>query len=296
MERRHPFDPKDRNKVQTFAVWVEEQTKGYFPQDHAIKVLDNLIRDESRLYDLWVDDQRVGCAALMDLCENAANSAELSLFGELTARRFHQWVAWAENLVQQTQKDTIELPEWPGNTFPDPWLKQAGFELEYLTHQMRRSPHPVGPAPPLPPGLSWADYSPRYLESYHETVTHSLGALPGAFVPAVQNFGDLLDQAPYPPQLILEGDRVAAFIRCSNRDRGGELTALGRHPDYRGRGLGPCLVHRGIAQMEQAGRHETYLDVVGTNAGALKLYESFGFRPCREIRVFQKTVPHPSSP
>lgn len=85
--------------------------------------------------------------------------------------------------------------------------------------------------------------------------------------------------------------RVSAFfatVAMEGRDLGFGYTALDRGmaeiasiilaPEARGRGLGRGLVKGLLAKAREAGAHTAFLQVEQTNAVAIKLYDSLGFR------------------
>jgi mycothiol synthase len=72
--------------------------------------------------------------------------------------------------------------------------------------------------------------------------------------------------------------RVGAFLEDDGR-LVGEVRHVGVRREARGRGLGRELVRWGIAACRERGAVDVYLAVEGANAGALRLYESHGFRP-----------------
>jgi ribosomal protein S18 acetylase RimI-like enzyme len=57
-----------------------------------------------------------------------------------------------------------------------------------------------------------------------------------------------------------------------------QLTALVVPPEARGRGIGRELVRWGIEACRDRGAMDVFLSVEGENRGALRLYESLGFR------------------
>ncbi|HEY2165748.1 MAG TPA: mycothiol synthase [Jatrophihabitantaceae bacterium] len=60
-------------------------------------------------------------------------------------------------------------------------------------------------------------------------------------------------------------------------DGAGEVYVLGVHPDAQGLGLGPALLTRGLQRLAERGCPTVLLYVDDDNAGAMRLYERFGF-------------------
>ena len=72
-------------------------------------------------------------------------------------------------------------------------------------------------------------------------------------------------------------DTVLAYVICSRYDRVWHLMNVAVDPDARRRGLATMLLDE---MLERAGRDQAYtLEVRTSNAGAIALYERFGFRP-----------------
>ena len=90
---------------------------------------------------------------------------------------------------------------------------------------------------------------------------------------------------------VSEEDDVAGFLRVSRRPDGdGVLESLGRHPDFRGLGLGEHLVARGLNWLAELGAGDSWLEVAADNHAGLALYRSFGFRVSGEMNVYRRPV------
>jgi [ribosomal protein S18]-alanine N-acetyltransferase len=75
---------------------------------------------------------------------------------------------------------------------------------------------------------------------------------------------------------VTESDRIVGYLVCSRYDQAWHLMNIAVDPDARRRGLGSALL---AAMIERAGESAAYtLEVRTSNAGAIALYERFGFR------------------
>jgi len=75
---------------------------------------------------------------------------------------------------------------------------------------------------------------------------------------------------------VTEGDRIAGYLICSRYDQAWHLMNVAVDPGARRRGLGSALL---AAMIERAGEDAAFtLEVRTSNAGAIALYEQFGFR------------------
>lgn len=63
----------------------------------------------------------------------------------------------------------------------------------------------------------------------------------------------------------------------------GRIYALAIHPTARGRRLGPRLLGDMIEQLRRRGAGPIFLEVRTDNHAALRLYEQFGFTPCKTL-------------
>jgi mycothiol synthase len=76
----------------------------------------------------------------------------------------------------------------------------------------------------------------------------------------------------------IEDGRLGGIHWLKRREDGaGEVYNLAIHPDAQGRGLGPALLHAGLAHLRRLGCHEVLLWVDLANERAARLYTSEGF-------------------
>ena len=81
---------------------------------------------------------------------------------------------------------------------------------------------------------------------------------------------------------------MAGFTRVEIRPSGeGELVILGRHPDYRARGLGEHLLDEGLRMLADRGVTRFQLEVAATNEKALGLYRRAGFDVKRSMTTYR---------
>ena len=75
----------------------------------------------------------------------------------------------------------------------------------------------------------------------------------------------------------LEGGRIVAYLVCSRYDRTWHVMNIAVDLDRRRRGIAPALLRALFEQTDRPGAEYT-LEVRPSNAGAVALYERFGFR------------------
>ena len=79
---------------------------------------------------------------------------------------------------------------------------------------------------------------------------------------------------------------IAAYSITRLHRRHAELVSIATAPAYRGRGLGARLLKRSMNAARRAGAESMWLTVRPDNIGALRLYESLGFRRTRRVRDY----------
>ncbi len=66
----------------------------------------------------------------------------------------------------------------------------------------------------------------------------------------------------------------------------GRVYSLAIHPEARGRKLGPKLLDHTIEELRRRGAGPIFLEVRPDNEPAVRLYEKFGFKTCRQLPDF----------
>jgi ribosomal-protein-alanine acetyltransferase len=77
----------------------------------------------------------------------------------------------------------------------------------------------------------------------------------------------------------VDSGRVAGYVMARISGEEAEILNLAVLPDDRRRGLARQLLAAGLAALVESGVAEVYLEVRESNAGAIALYQRFGFRP-----------------
>lgn len=206
-------------------------------------------------------------------------------------------VAWGEARMQEVRRDCgvpVSLRSGTKETDGDRirFLESCGFALErYFFHMERVAAEPI-PTPQLPPeftvqigeqqkqGDAWVElYNQSFIDHWsfypltRDLLEHKLAHLP------YRSEFDLV--------AVSADGQFAGFCCCSidpekNQQTGrneGWIAVLGTRRGFRNQGIGRALLLAGMQQLQAAGVETILLTVDSQNPnGALKLYESVGFR------------------
>jgi ribosomal-protein-alanine N-acetyltransferase len=76
----------------------------------------------------------------------------------------------------------------------------------------------------------------------------------------------------------LEENTLAGYLGVQFGPDGGDIMTIATDPGFRGRGVGKRLLKTMVQKLQEKNLQWLTLEVRPSNAPALKLYESFGFR------------------
>lgn len=292
-----PFDARDfePSHHDDIARFVSECTGGAMDPAWVTEVVTRVVTDAQAVRQLCRDDELVGVGVAIDGLETEGNAGELSVFTqpagdpELTTALLD----WGQSRVRSAGRSRVDVPHWPNTALPRDVLEARGFRVGHIMYNMHRAdaagPYPT-PRTPLPSNWCWAPAGGDNLGGYYQTLRAAWQGLPSAFVEPEDKFREGVARFDESPELLLSSDAqtpVAAFIRVVTRsDGGGEVAALGRHPRYRGYGIGEHLMVHGLTRLHQLGAAPIVLEVAASNASGLTLYQSFGFEVSDEMNVY----------
>jgi mycothiol synthase len=270
--------------------------------------------DITRDLQLWIDaqDQLVGYGALWIPPAIATQEGYLSLKVHPPLRGQgleSQIIAWAEARLRQanpardrplilragvreSQTDRITL------------LEQHGFTITRHFYRMARSLADPIPTPQWPTGYTVRSLQPDEVEAWVELFNQT-------FIDHWNFHPMTVEQRQYwmsDPDYQAEFDRVAIsptgtfaalclslIYRQENLRTGrseGWITDLGTRRGFRKQGLGRAMLLTGLHQLQASGLDTALLGVDTENpSGALRLYESVGFRPVCTNLAYCKSLP-----
>jgi ribosomal protein S18 acetylase RimI-like enzyme len=169
----------------------------------------------------------------------------------------------------------------------DEILARAGFAFAYETFAMQRAGAVVDAAEPAPPcGWRWAPLDDTLVAPAHAALLEMFKGAPSTTLAPLDVFRRGAFLSPPGWHALLDGPTIAGLVRVSASGERGEVRVLGRAPAYRGRGVGPLLVERGLRLLAAAGARAVTLEVAATNERALELYRSFGFELLQRTPTF----------
>ena len=216
-----------------------------------------------------------------------------------------EMMPWAAARIRRAaggggQPPTLDSPARDEDTARAALLERNGFAPgDDRTLSMARSLREPFPSPHLPPG-----FTPRPLAGEGEVgayvATHR--AAFGTENMTVEQRLAILRGPRYRPELdlvaVAPDGTLAAFCVCGIDDAGnertgrkeGEIDIVGVHPDFQRRGLGRAMVLAGMRALGGQGMDVAALGVASDNRGAIRLYESAGFRTRWSVRWYSKRV------
>ncbi len=181
-------------------------------------------------------------------------------------------------------------------------LRGRGYRpVRYFYDMIHDRLHDLPPAP-LPPGLEIRPVKPEHYRAVWEAIDEAFRDHWGYSEPTEEDYRQWLSRPYFAPdlwQVAWEEDQVAGVAinmidlgenRKFNRRRG-YVHTLGVRRPWRGRGLGRALLVRSLAMFRDRGMTEVCLGVDAENpTGALRLYESVGFRVLHSSAVWRKPM------
>ena len=107
--------------------------------------------------------------------------------------------------------------------------------------------------------------------------------------PSLAQFEAMLCQRSFDPSLTsvaLEDGKPVALWLIGRRENAGYLISSGTLPAWRGKGLAQALAGRSEALLKQANVASLQLEVISTNAPAIRVYEKLGFQVTRDLQCY----------
>lgn len=291
---RVPFDPvADVDAVVAFCLAHPVHP---YPEPLLRRLLLSLVSGPEGVTLLHVDGALALVATTADAATNDADCAVLDICGlrpelaPLHPALLDAAAGHAEAFVRAGARRGLDIPVPPGLPQLAPVAQSRGYRRAFVCHVMHT---PAMPAPPevAPPGPAWRwiPVDAAHVDAYHAVVLVTMSPVPGSHVPNLADFRASRLGAAVPDHLLLDGDRIAGFACVLMRaDAVGFVQMLGRHPDYRGRGLGPCLLTHAMQRLAGLGAPTFSLEVAATNDAALDLYRRHGFRPTAEEPCYRR--------
>ena len=151
------------------------------------------------------------------------------------------------------------------------------------------------PPPALPAGYAVLAWQDALVESHSATLERcfrneldslvfpSLGCLEGCrlLMAEIRRKSGFLPEATL---LLVGPDGHCGTVQgVAEHGRIGAIQNIGVVPEHRGRGLGRALLLHTLAGFRQAGMTQALLEVTARNEGAIRLYQSVGFRKRKTI-------------
>lgn len=179
---------------------------------------------------------------------------------------------------------------------------KAGYQPARYEFMMKRSVNDPLPDAPMPQGLEVRPFKEEQLHAIWAAMVEAFKDHWGSVPESEERFLSWKDEASYHPELwkvAWEGDQVAGMVlnfynQAENEEykrlRGYTEGISVRRP-WRKKGLARSLIVQSIRMFKEMGMTETCLGVDSQNlSGALRLYESVGYRQFRQLIIYRKAL------
>ena len=181
-------------------------------------------------------------------------------------------------------------------------LESRGYlPVRYETHMVRDLSEPF-PEAPMPPGLEVRPVKPEQLRHIFEASNEAFRDHWGSRDESEEEYKSQLESPEFRPELwkvAWDGDQMASVIHNFvdekeneeyNRKRGYTEGICTRRP-WRKLGLARSLLVQSMQMFKEMGMTETALSVDSQNiSGAVRLYESVGYRKVKQQIVYRKPI------
>jgi ribosomal protein S18 acetylase RimI-like enzyme len=260
------------------------------------QIVESLVRDPSYVLEYADEGGFRALFAVVDTCANADDSANLELLAlkePLPPAALPEVVRWAVEVAGKGPSRNLDVELWSPRDVLEAGLAPLGFTRAYVTYHMERrtAELPATAPPPLPEGARWELLEPARFGEYHAVLGLALAGLPGANVPNAEEMARALGRRTFLPEVLVHQGSVVAFADTRVHDDGtGEIHLVGRHPAWRGRGLGDTIILRALDRLSKNGATRIALEVAAVNETALAVYRRYGFVIVDEVPVWRRSL------
>jgi mycothiol synthase len=179
------------------------------------------------------------------------------------------------------------------------FVNEGYHPVRHFYHMVRPDLEDI-PSAPMPAGLDVRPVLPEHYQAIRQASLEAFRDHWGFSEDQEPTIAQWLDDPNFDPSLwrvAWDGDQVAGMVRSFidrkeneeyNRKRGWTEDICVRRP-WRRRGLARSLLVQSLYAVRERGMTEAALGVDTQNpTGALRLYESVGFKPAKRFTVYQK--------
>jgi ribosomal protein S18 acetylase RimI-like enzyme len=293
---RCPFDIADIDGILHFCESHPTTTDG-----SGLLLLNSLLTGlpsgPEYVVDIRLQGERALVAVVIDTLTSAADTGLIIVFGLRQGPHSERVLDFsldaAETIVQAGSASLIEVQLPKPIEHHAPVLQARGYKLASREYRMVR-PHagPVTPLPQLASQWRFIDADLAHVPEYHALVTRAFTGLPGYKICSLKYFRDMFLRTKRRPRLLLNGDRIAGFIKTALDSDGetGHVELIGRHPALHGQGLGVHLLAEAVRILAGDGARRLRLEVSALNRSALALYLCHGFTVEADEPTYSKPV------
>jgi GNAT superfamily N-acetyltransferase len=288
--RRRPFDTQDIERVLSFCA---DHPASDLPTTLRRRFLTTLTSSTEGVVELTANDGAVVIAVVIDEIESDADCAVMELLAVREGPSLPALLATAldaaEPFVRGGARSGIEAPVQPGQTAWGALLQSRSYHHAFTSYDMETAAREPPPTPPLPgPEWRWERAHVGHAIPYYASLQAAMAGIPGFYPSSFEKFRERLGQPGGLDTVLLCGARVAGFA-CGVIKHAdlGYISLIGRHPRFRGQGLGEILLAYTMGALAELGAVRYGLDVTASNAGAIDLYQRHGFEVEQSVPVYR---------
>lgn len=270
-----------------------------FPRlPYGIEQFDSFVNDLASspdcVLDLWQASQRTAVAILLDKLSADPLSLEIAVMAyrwDFSPSQFLDTVLPLALLRAQAQKKTkVEVISSLGLKVGPSELVPKGFKPSSTTLTFETTQTNPQLLATLPAQWQWTDADSENLLKCYELLKLNFPEPEATPLVPFKQFEQLALLLPMKPRLLLEGSKPIAFVWVAHQNLTGQLLFMARHPEFKGKGLGKLCLSESARLLKPFGFKKLIAEVKESDRGAVKLFETSGFRLARKLTRFSLSV------
>ncbi len=281
-----PFHLDKTNEVVEFVTL--HPWKPLWSKDYIHQFIDHLISSYDLCFDLFIDQERIATAVLIDKVQNKGNNACLEILGlnqhydviqiyqsliDTAKSKLPKMHSGIEITIHESRKEVVNL------------LHNNGFDIYYDLYNMHCKPKPSKTG--LIDNISLLQE--KDFAACYKTICLSFKDNPELAIPLYDDW--LASQKSQKKQtwIYKEDNQINGFLNLfvDTEKLFGDINYVGVVPNQRKKGIGKKLLQFSLNYFSQQRIKNCHLTVASRNKNALSLYHELGFELSEHFTVFR---------